>query len=150
MSRGMDNNNPFNLRYEEKIPWMGLAQPPHDAEGYCVFNAYANPMNKMFWGLRAGFRDLFTKWGIDKLRTIDEMVDKFAPAADANNVTAYKVNVCKQTGWEVDEQLDLLAPGALMRLGKGFLVAEQGEAGLAQFNDSQLGAAVQSAMVKRG
>ena len=150
MSRGIKNNNPFNLRYSEKIPWMGLAQPPQDEKGYCVFVDYANPMNRAFWGLRAGFRDLFTAWGVDKLRSIAELVDHFAPEADSNDTTAYKANVCKVTNWSADEHIDLLQPGALMRLGKGFLVAEQGEEGLTLFNDSQLSAAVQSAMVHRG
>lgn len=142
MSIGTKNNNPFDLRYDPKIPWMGLAQPPQDEHGYCMFVEYANKMNRAFWGLRAGFRDLYTKWGVDKLRTIEDLVAKFAPANE-NNVEAYIKVVCEETGWAKDEPLDLSTPANLKRLGKGFLRDEQGQIA---YNDSQLDAAITSAM----
>lgn len=146
MSLGAKNNNPFDLRYDPKIPWMGLAKPPMDEHGYCVFIDYANAMNRAFWGLRAGFRDLYTKWGVDKIRTIEDMVKKFAPASE-NDVEAYIGVVCQETGWKRDEPLDLSTPENLKRFGKGFLRDEQGKI---DYNESQLDAAIASAMQRRG
>jgi len=145
MTRGENDHNPFDLRYNPKIPWMGLAQPPQDDKGYCVFIKYANAMNPDYWGLRAGFRDLFTKWGIDKLRTIGEIVPKFAPPGE-NDTEAYIEVVCESTGWKRDEALDLLQADNLKRLGKAFLRDEQGAV---RYNESQLDAAIVSAMVRR-
>lgn len=146
MTRGEVNHNPFDLRFDPKIPWMGLAKPPQDGKGYCVFIPYANPMNKDFWGLRAGFRDLFTKWGVDGLRTIRALVEKFAPPSE-NQTEAYIKVVCEETGWGPDEVLDLIPAANLKKLGRGFLKDEQGQIA---YNDSQLDAAVISAQGRQG
>lgn len=146
MTRGEANNNPFDLRYSPKIPWMGLDVPPQDDKGYCRFARYADARNPMFWGLRAGFRDLWTKWSIDGLNTIDQIVPKFAPASE-NDTEAYIRLVCERTGWPRDATLDLGRPGALKLFGKAFLLEEQGAA--CAFSDAQLDQAVAAAAPPR-
>ena len=135
--RGERNHNPFNLRYSPKIPWLGLATPPQDAEGYCVFADDAH-------GLRAGFRDLYVAWEVDGLSTVAELVPHFAPAADHNDVAAYVADVCRQLGTAPTDPIDdLTVAGNLLALGAAFIHHENGGC---PYTPTQLATAVQQAL----
>jgi len=146
ISRGIADNNPFDLRYVPTIQWAGLATPPADAEGFCVFEGYGDA-NPAYWGLRAGFRDLYTKWSIDKLRTIAAIVPKFAPPSE-NDTVDYEALVSARTGWSKDEPLDLSTQASLKLFGRAFLCEEQGSVIACAFTDAQLDPAVTAAMFR--
>lgn len=147
ISRGIADNNPFDLRYVPRMLWAGLATPPVDDKGYCVFERHSDA-NPAFWGLRAGFRDLYTKWSIDKLLTIEAIVTPFAPPSE-NDTESYIQLVCAKTGWARDAPLDLHAPGNLKKLGLPFLIEEQGGACAYGFIDAQLDPAIAAATFSR-
>lgn len=128
-TRGERNNNPFDLM-GEATPWDGLADPPVDDKGYCVFTTAP-------FGLRAGFLDLLNAWRRDGLRTIAALVAHFAPRAAGNDVVAYVADVSARVGLRPDAPLDLSRAGNLLELGRAFIRHEQGrciyaEAELAQ------------------
>ncbi len=141
MTRGEANNNPFDLRWSPAIPWQGLANPPADSKGFCIFQTYTQD-NPAFWGLRAGAKDLFVAFSRDGLKTIAGLVTRYAPPKE-NDTEAYINGVCKGTGWTRDQLLDLAVPDCLLALAKAFLVEEQG---LCKYTDEQLRPAVASAL----
>lgn len=150
MTRGQRNRNPFDLRYYPSIHWAGLADPPQDEGGYCVFSQ-GPAGNPCYWGLRAGFRDLYTKWAFDNLKTIAVIVPKFAPpqdeaTGDQNPTAAYIALVERRTGWGLHDILDLSVAANLKLFGRAFLDEEQGDAVAQTFSDAELDPAVSAAL----
>lgn len=117
VTRGERNNNPGNLRYEPSIPWLGLAEPPHDAGGYCVFQTPG-------MGLRAAARDLLSKWRRG-LNTVQTIIDVYAPPNE-NNTAAYVKDVCDRLGVNPDTIIDLTGNGVLLAFLKAIVWHENG------------------------
>lgn len=85
--RGIRNNNPLNIRIGNT--WQGEVSHPTDTE----FEQFIS----MKWGLRAGFvllRRYIERYG---LRTIRDIISRWAPASE-NNTRAYINAVCHWTG----------------------------------------------------
>lgn len=106
--RGIRNNNPGNLRYTD-IAWKGLALPPHDADGYCVFTT-------ALMGLRALALDLHTANVKDKKGTVRKIIAPFAPPEDHNPTPVYIANVAAALGVGPDDPVDLTVPATLMKM----------------------------------
>lgn len=100
--RGIRNCNPANLR-DQGIAWDGLATPRSDDKGYLIFTSD-------LFGIRALARDIWTKYHKDGIKTIVALVNKFAPAADGNDVAAYEKALSSALGvapameFELDEE----------------------------------------------
>lgn len=93
-------NNPGNLKYDDRFQWQGLATPPKDDKGFCVFlTAEA--------GLRALAIDLRNQQVLHGLDTPESVISKFAPERDNNDVPAYVAAVYKRTGFTPNETIDL-------------------------------------------
>ena len=115
--RGIRNNNPGNIRYAGTA-WKGLATPPTDG-AFCVFTHRQ-------YGLRALallLRNYNRYYGI---RTIKSIISRFAPSSE-NNTTAYIESVCKATGFNDYEQLDLEKEAVLLPLMKAIIKHENGQ-----------------------
>lgn len=99
------NHNPCNLR-DEGIPWQGLVGA--DSRGLCIFDTD-------FHGLRAGARDIFVKWYRDGLRTVADIIGKYAPpqGPDHNDTAAYIVYVVNYLNNAPAYIKARLAPGVL-------------------------------------
>jgi len=96
--RGIRNNNPGNIRWG--APWQGLrAKPDRDDTAFCQFQ------NAVF-GIRALARTLITYQDKHGLRTIRQIITRWAPPTE-NNTLAYIHVVARQTGFEIDQELDL-------------------------------------------
>lgn len=92
--RGIRNNNPLNIRVGSS--WRGEVDSPTDKD----FEQFIS----MRWGLRAGFvllRRYINRYG---LRTIRDIVSRWAPASE-NNTRAYINAVCSLTGRTELEEL---------------------------------------------
>jgi hypothetical protein len=96
MSRGLDNCNPGNIRHS-KVVYQGEVQPSRDV----AFKQF----RCVEWGYRAMFVLLDTYRIRYGLRTIREMISRYAPASE-NNTEAYITAVCDMTGIGADEPLD--------------------------------------------
>lgn len=123
--RGERDNNPGNL--EGAIPWQGLKG--HDG-AYDVFDTAEN-------GIRALALDLLNQQRLHGLNTVGEIIPKFAPAADGNDVAAYIAAVCKYTGWAPDQRLYLSAFFDLKGITEAVIRHENGDCPYsnAQIND---------------
>ena len=115
-TRGERNNNPCNLR-DFGIVWDGLAEPPHDGDGYCRF-AYAAA------GIRAGARDLHTKWARG-LNTVRQIISVFAPPSE-NATGAYVSDVAARLGIGPDDPVDLADVEALQEFVTAVIFHENG------------------------
>ena len=78
--RGLRNNNPLNIRYDG-TKWQGLASPATDG-AFCRFKNFD-------YGYRAALKILETYYHKYKLRTIKQIVERWAPAADGNTPKQY-------------------------------------------------------------
>ena len=95
--RGIRNNNPGNLR-RTSDPWQGLATPQTDRE-FFVFKTAT-------YGIRALARTLIAYQDEHKLRSIRQVICRWAPANE-NNTTAYISAVAKDSGFDADRPLDM-------------------------------------------
>lgn len=92
---GQKNNNYGNLRPSSE-PWQGQTGTN---KGFVVFSSVE-------YGLRAMIKTLWTYYNSHGLTTIEKIVNRYAPAADSNNPTAYADFVAKDSGIPKDKKLD--------------------------------------------
>ncbi|MDR2064565.1 MAG: structural protein P5 [Prevotellaceae bacterium] len=98
MSRGLKNNNPGNIRIST-TKYLGEVQPSQDRSF------------KQFKEMRYGYRAMFVllhsyqrKYG---LKTIKQMIYRYAPPLDNNNTDGYVSRVSKDSG--VDAAAEITA-----------------------------------------
>ena len=96
-TRGIRNNNPGNIR-KSKDPWQGLAERQTDA----AFFVFKSPM----YGIRALARVLITYQDNKNLRTIKDIIRRWAPQTE-NDTNAYIISVADATGFTQDQLLDM-------------------------------------------
>jgi hypothetical protein len=116
--RGERNHNPCNLRFNTAIRWQGLDEPPADDHGLCRFVDDAH-------GLRAGAKDILTKYRVDRLRTVRAIIDKYAPPNE-NNTESYIDYVSKSMGVSADAILGLAHEDTLFEFIKAVIDQEEG------------------------
>ena len=79
----------------------------------------------MEYGIRAGLKLLqnyASKYG---LKTIQDIVHKFAPPFE-NDTDNYIITVCQRTGFNSTQQLDLHDEDTLVKLAEAIVYVEQG------------------------
>jgi hypothetical protein len=95
--RGIRNNNPGNLR-RSKDPWQGLTEKQEDTAFFTFKNSA--------YGIRALARTLIAYQDKHELRTIEEIIARWAPALE-NNTDAYIKAVTDASGFGADQRLDM-------------------------------------------
>ncbi len=115
--RGIRNNNPGNIKYNG-IAWKGLATPPSDGT-FCIFET-------QHYGIRALARLLKNYNRHYGLRTIYSIINRFAPTTE-NKTAAYIDSVCKSTGYDPHELLDIDNPRIMLALVKAIIKHENGK-----------------------
>ena len=116
MSRGLANCNPGNIR-RSASRYRGEVRPSRDA----AFKQFES----LEWGYRAIFVTLRTyrrKYG---LRTIREMISRWAPPTE-NHTEAYIRAVSDRTGFAPDEVLDIRLKGQMIPLVAAISEVENG------------------------
>lgn len=94
-SLGIRNNNPFNIKYNNINKWKGLTG---SNKGFCVFS-------DMEFGLRAGIYLLRKYINVYKLKSVKEIIGRFAPPSE-NATSNYISFVCVYMGVRPDSQID--------------------------------------------
>jgi hypothetical protein len=95
--RGVRNNNPGNIR-RNGDPWQGLDERQGDMEFFTFKSS--------IYGIRALARTLITYQDKHNLRSIRQIISRWAPSVE-NNTNAYVRAVVADTGLDADQQLDL-------------------------------------------
>lgn len=96
MSRGITNCNPGNIR-RSRVRYRGERHPSTDAS----FKQFES----MAWGYRAMFVLLDTYRRRYGLRSLREMIMRYAPPEE-NHTALYIAAVCDLTGTTPDEEID--------------------------------------------
>lgn len=117
LPRGIRNNNPGNLR-RSKDPWQGLAERQGDIE----FFTFKTPI----YGIRALARTLISYQDKHNLRTIKQILGRWAPTVE-NNTHAYVRAVAADTGFDADQPLDVHSFDDLKPLVEAIIHHENGE-----------------------
>ncbi len=93
--RGIRNANPLNIRLSP-IRWVGQVD---GADGEFVM------FRHLSLGYRAALRVLHTYWHTHRLRTLREILHRWAPPADGNHTDAYVAAVSTWAEWGADAPL---------------------------------------------
>ena len=120
LPRGIRNNNPLNIR-KSADKWQGLSTLQEDQEFF--------QFETIEWGWRAAFVILCkTYYGKYKLRTIRDIVSRWAPAKE-NNTPAYIRHVSDYTGIGPDRDLGdpQTHPTNWLLIGYAMAVVENGK-----------------------
>ncbi|MCY4058692.1 MAG: N-acetylmuramoyl-L-alanine amidase [Gammaproteobacteria bacterium] len=114
---GLRSNNPGNIRFTGDR-WRGLADPPQNARGFCVFT-------EARFGIRAMTKLLMNYHSRHGLTTIKGMATRWAPEWDGNDPETYarKVGIWSRFGTEQPLTMD---ERTLMRLVPAFIRMENG------------------------
>jgi len=114
LRRGERINNPLNIEKGEK--WVGLADEQPDDR----FAAFVSPE----YGIRAFVRILNTYMNKHGLKTLRQIVNRYAPPSE-NNTVSYIGFVSKVTGIKPDAPLQF-NENILTKLATAFINMEQG------------------------
>ena len=99
LPKGMRNNNPGNIRLSNNA-WQGKIPPSQNTDGaFEQFQTYA-------YGIRAMIKNLLSYYN-SGLNTLQSIIYKWAPPADANDSAAYVNFVAMRTGLYPTQSLDL-------------------------------------------
>jgi len=127
--RGIRNNNPGNLNYAGQ---RGAEKEGGQNGRFAVFPSMIDGIAALYKQLK-----LYAGRGID---TISEIVKKYAPAADGNNVGAYINSLMKATGKGANEALNPEDMDTMVKLIRGIVNHENG---MGHVDDRQILAGVQ-------
>lgn len=115
-TEGLRNNNPGNIRYNPANQWQG--QIGQDSNGFVIFDTAEN-------GIRAAARLLKNYQNKNGLRTITEIVSKWAPSTE-NDTAAYIAAVSEKTNIAMDADINLNDPATLTRIINAIISHENG------------------------
>lgn len=89
------HNNPFNIR-STNAKWIGLSSPKH---GFCQFK-------ELKFGIRCAYYLIFKSYlKLNPFMTIEEMITRYAPASDGNDLESYLHSIKLLSGHARDYQL---------------------------------------------
>jgi hypothetical protein len=116
--RGIRNRNPGNLdRTKEK--WQGMNADQSSDSRFVVFVA-------AHWGIRALAKVLLSYQRRHKLKTIRQIIDRWAPPVE-NNTEAYIAQVAKACGVGPDDAIDIGDKAVLRVLVASIIQHENGQ-----------------------
>ena len=116
-ARGIRNNNPGNIR-RSNDPWQGLSQHQKDPS----FFQFDNPL----YGIRALARVLIAYQDKHNLRTITQIINRWAPPAE-NQTGGYITDICQRNGFAANAHLDLHKETDLKPLVEAIIWHENGQ-----------------------
>lgn len=116
LPRGIRNNNPLNIRIGNA--WLGEVAKPTDKE----FEQFVSPL----YGLRAGFIILRRYIERYDLRTVDEIISRWAPASE-NNTENYVRQVCEIAKLHRSDELSFSDSEKMIALVDAMVQVENGD-----------------------
>ena len=132
LPRGIRNNNPLNIRLNPDNRWQGRVPPKHNSDG--AFEQFQDPV----MGLRAAAVLLIAHYDRRHLDTIRKLVEVWAPPNE-NDTEAYARCVAKESGFGIDEPLDLHDYPCLRPILTAMIRIENGRQ---PYTDAQIDAAL--------
>lgn len=141
-TRGIRNNNPFNIEHNAKNKWQGLDNPPVEPAGrFCRFK---DPV----YGIRAGVRLIIKYYDDYDCDTVLKVFSRFAPSVE-NDVEAYARAVAFDLGCKPKDKIDLHDYKNLRAMACGIIEHENGLKSYKEvYTDSQIDKALMLAGVE--
>lgn len=127
--RGFRAGNGGNIEHNERNRWHGLAPDPLEDKPLDGSRRRFAKFIAAVWGLRALLLLLVAYQDKHGLRTIAGIIAKWAPGHE-NNVEAYVAHVCKLTGFEADQELNLHDWNTGLKVAKAIVRHELGNPSL--------------------
>lgn len=127
--RGYRNNNPLNIRISN-AGWLGKVSPNTDGS----FEQFSD----IKYGYRAAIKTLRSYYYIHGLRTIRQIVNRWAPAGDGNDPTSYANNVAQRAGIPADQQITF-DQDTITKIVYGMTISECGQSPYLSMADIQAG-----------
>lgn len=115
--RGLRNNNPGNIRINSDV-FQGEIIPNKDRE----FKQFKS----MAYGYRAVFKILMNYYRIYNLKTLRQMISRWAPENE-NNTDAYVKLVSSYSGISADENIDINNKEVMIKIVAGMSRVENGK-----------------------
>lgn len=116
MARGIQNNNPMNLRISS-IQWKNKIVPSKDHDFEQFLTAYD--------GIHAGMKNVCNYYKLHGLQTIKDIISRFAPSAE-NDTNSYITFVSRKLAVDPSAVIDPLDPSVLEQLGCAIIEFENG------------------------
>lgn len=115
--RGIRNFNPGNIRHAKGTRWQGMSANQNDKD----FVQFTGPQ----WGIRAIARTLITYQDKHGLRSIRQVIGRWAPPNE-NNTEAYIRQVATRVGVSPDGQIDIYDYRTMRTLVEAIIRHENG------------------------
>ncbi|MCO7612890.1 structural protein [Pseudomonas chlororaphis] len=123
--RGIRNFNPGNIRHVKGTRWQGMSANQNDT----AFVQFTGPQ----WGIRAIARTLITYQDKHGLRTIRQIIGRWAPPNE-NNTESYIRQVATRLGVSPDARIDVYDYRTMRGLVEAIIRHENGSGPLSQGN----------------
>lgn len=118
--RGIRNNNPGNIKNNEKIDWMG--EVPKNAKLDDAFEEFSS----IEYGIRAMMILLRNYQLLHGLRSIKEIIERYAPKRDRNNTPYYVRYVSVHLEVPADAPIDLSDKATMLNVVDSIIFIENG------------------------
>lgn len=115
--RGIRNNNPLNLRIGNN--WKGLVKENTDGE----FDQF----EEMEWGIRAALIVIHNYMSLYDLKTLQKIIERWAPSSDGNNPKHYAELVARNMGCDVTTKPRFNSPLEMLKMIDGMIRVECGK-----------------------
>ena len=116
MSRGLNNNNPGNIR-KSPTKWQGEKVPSTDS----AFKQFTN----MAYGYRAMLKLLQNYSRLNGCKTVSQMINRWAPPSE-NHTDNYIRAVCTGAGVQPDQVVDVYNRTIMCRIAAAMSRVENG------------------------
>jgi len=131
--RGVRNANPGNL-VKTATAWQG--EIPGDDPRFATFATHEA-------GIRAMGKTLLTYQDGYGLGTVEEIISRWAPASDKNDVPAYVATVAEALGVEPGAPIDLHNPQIMSKMVRAMIQVENGKQ---PYTDAQINTGIGAAL----
>jgi len=112
LPRGLRNHNPLNIRHNPANEWQGMSRTQNDSS-FVTFTSNE-------WGYRAAFV-ILRNWLAEahrkrKKMCVRDIIARWAPTSDGNNVEAYTSRVLDRAVIKADEPISFTNQNQICRL----------------------------------
>jgi hypothetical protein len=104
ITRGVRNNNPFNIRMSNRNNWLGKVRHSHNTDG--TFEQFVS----MKYGLRAGIRLLKNYYFKHDIVKLEDYINRFAPSSEnvTSNYIDYVLNFIRDRHYLVNNLTEVV------------------------------------------
>lgn len=118
LPRGVRNNNPLNIRYVKKNNWEGRR--------HTKFDEYFEEFVVMYYGYRAAFILLNKYMNLYNLNCIYDVVSRWAPTSDGNDVVSYAKRVSAKINVPIFKKIEWTDWRLMVRMARAMAEVENG------------------------